>query len=268
MDEVGFSEILSVMAETGSPECHILQQFLMSVQFFVLYFFPHRHLPSCTDLLGFLRPASLCCCHSGSIHISQSMIRKTHFINIAFTNRFPQCIHTCFVHCPSISFTTFVSQREKYILTVYSPLASYMYILWLDRFISLHTALCSSTLDPFSPKAKSPVSWLGFNKCSLLLTSYFSKKNYSGGKGGGAGMDRSVCLHLSLGSVFRTSLHCWSECQTAFSPAVHQQNGRCSSCHFWARQRSEMSAPVLRAARFISLVQYVCNCTGFESLFF
>lgn len=39
MDEVGFSEILSVMAETGSPECHILQQFLMSVQFFVLYFF-------------------------------------------------------------------------------------------------------------------------------------------------------------------------------------------------------------------------------------
>lgn len=154
----------------------------MSVQFFVLYFFPHRHLPSCTDLLGFLRPASLCCCHSESI--SQSMIRKTHFINIAFTNRFSQCIHTCFVHCPSISFTTFVSQREKYILTVYSPLASYMYILWLDRFISLHTALCSSTLDLFSPKAKSPVSWLGFNKCSLLLTSYFSKKNYSGGKGG------------------------------------------------------------------------------------
>lgn len=57
-----------------------------------------------------------------------------------------------------------------------------MYILWLDRFISLHTALCSSTLDPFSPKAKSPVSWLGFNKCSLLLTSYFSKKK--GERGG------------------------------------------------------------------------------------
>lgn len=164
---------------------HFAAIFNVCTVFCVVFFFPHGHLPSCTDLLGFLRPASLCCCHSESIHISQSMIRKTHFINIAFTNRFSQCIHTCFVHCPSISFTTFVSQREKYILTVYSPLASYMYILWLDRFISLHTALCSSTLDPFSPKAKSPVSWLGFNKCSLLLTSYFSKKNYSGGKGGG-----------------------------------------------------------------------------------
>lgn len=43
MDEVGFSEILSVtsvVAKTGSPECHILQQFLMSVQLFVLFLFP------------------------------------------------------------------------------------------------------------------------------------------------------------------------------------------------------------------------------------
>lgn len=141
----------------------------------------------------------------------------------------------------------------------------------IDLSVGQHTALCSSTLDPFSPKAKSLVSWLGLNKCSLLLTSYFSKKNYSGGKGGvvgGAGMDCSVCVHLSLGSVFRTSLYCWSECLAAFSPAVLQQNGRCSSRHLWARQRSEMSTPVLWAARFTFLVQYVCNCTGFESLFF
>lgn len=89
----------------------------------------------------------------------------------------------------------FVSLRDKYIfwLFIVQLRATCTFYDGIDLSLGLHSALCSSTLDPFSPTAKSLVSRLGFTKTSLLLTSYFSKKNYGGGKGGLGG----AALHAS-----------------------------------------------------------------------
>lgn len=72
----------------------------------------------------------------------------------------------------NISFTTFVSQRENYILTVHvcNQKERNMHILWLRRDlpIGLHTALCCPTNDLLCRH--------GVSKCSLLLTSYFLRR--------------------------------------------------------------------------------------------
>lgn len=118
---------------------------------------------------------------------------------------------------------------------------------WIDLSVGLHTALCCSTLDPFSPKAKSLVSWLGLNKCSLLLTSYFSKKNYRGGKGrvgglGGVGVggcwNGLLCMRPPQSRVsfphqplllIRMS-RCFFSSRTAGAPLVTSELGRGLKC--------------------------------------
>lgn len=44
------SSVVWTMADPGSPECQILQQISMSVQFGVFFLSPYTHLPPCTDL--------------------------------------------------------------------------------------------------------------------------------------------------------------------------------------------------------------------------
>lgn len=91
---------------------------------------------------------------------------------------------------------------------VYNQNESNIYIIWFirDLPVGLHTALCSTT-DRFSPKNKVYCLSTGVYKCSLLLTSYFSKKIVVGEIKKSdqiTWMEWTVCRRLKW--VYRTSL--------------------------------------------------------------
>lgn len=108
---------------------------------------------------------------------------------------------------------------------------SNMYVIWFirDLPIGLHTALCS-TSDLSFPRSKVYCLSTGVYKCSLLLTSYFSK-TVAGEKkkkwpNNSTRNGLSVGVSLCLKWVYRTSLLLlirMSNCFFFKSPSAEQQ---------------------------------------------